>query len=173
MPYPKNPSNYINNQDKKKTKKSSNLGKFAKALVFGLSLSACTSDYPNNEFNFSYDSNNDRIEGYYNISFNHSEGSAWYSVDSYNINLSQTGDSYILKINDKEYRVKSPDEAKNRICEYISGKKEGYVHEESLQKADNKTADFMERYKKYANDQDRAPEKSIKLKNGKVQEESD
>jgi hypothetical protein len=31
----------------------------------------------------------------------------------------------------------------------------------------------MERYKKYANDQDRAPEKSIKLKNGKVQEESD
>ena len=157
----------IDNQNGKLPKKSNNLGKFAQAIILALGISACSSDYPNNEFNFSYDSSNNRIEGYYNISFNHSEGSAWYSIDSYNISLSQSGDSYILKINDKEYKVKSPDEAKNRICEYIADENEGYVHEKYLQKADDKTADFMEEYKKYAKDEHKSPKKSISLKNRK------
>lgn len=167
MTYHKNPSNSIDNQNRNEPKKSSNLGNFAKALVLALGVSACSSDYPNNEFNFNYDSSNNRIEGYYNISFNHSEGSAWYSIDSYNISLSQSGDSYVLKINDKEYKVKSTDEAKNIICEYIANENEGFVHESSLQKADNKTTDFMEEYKKYAKDEHKSPKKSISLKNRK------
>ena len=147
-------------------------GNFVKALILSLAISSCESDYPNNEYNFCYDSNTDKIEGYYNIRFNHSQGSAWYSIDSYNISLTQNGTTYTLKINDDNFKVKSPEDAKSKICNYIAIKKEWFVHEKYLKKADDKTADFMEQYKEYSNDQDRAPEKSVKLKDGKVQKQS-
>ena len=138
---------------------------FTKALLISLGIASCGNDYPNNEFNLRYDPNTDKIEGYYNIKFNHSHGSAWYSIDNYNINLSQTDSSYLLKINDDEYKVSSPEEAKNIIYTHISKENEWFVHEEYIKKAENKTADFIEKYNEYANDENRTPEKTIQLNN--------
>lgn len=156
------------NPDKPTRKKSTELKNIIRGLVLALTMYSCTENYPNNEFNFSYDWNN-KIEGCYNIHFNHSEGSAGYNVDNYNINLSQIGKTYILRINEDEYNVGSPEEAEDLVCDLISTKNKSFVHDKYIKKAESKTADFMKKYSEYKDNPERPRKLSIKLKNGKPQ----
>jgi hypothetical protein len=65
------------------------------------------------------------------------------------------------------YRVKSLKEAENKICEQISSENEGFVHEKYIKRAEDKTAEFMEKFNEYQNNPDRPEKRTVPLGNNK------
>ncbi len=153
----------------KKPKKASRLKNVARAFFIAWLLASCNGNYSQKEWGFEQNPDNPKeVRGHFNIHFNHSEGSAWYNTDNYNIDVVQNGTWYIIQINGKDmYRVKSLKEAENKICEQISSENEGFVHEKYIKNAEDKTAEFMEKFNEYQNNPDRPEKRTVPLGNNK------
>ena len=132
-------------------------------------FASCDGNYSWKYWNFGLNPDNPKeVRGRYNVHFKHSEGSAWYNTDNYNIDVIQEGTWYIVQINGKNmYKVNSLKEAEHKICELISDENEGFVHKRYIKKAEEKTVEFMEKFNEYQNNPDRPEERTVPLGNNK------
>ena len=137
----------------KKPGKASRLKNAVMATVLSAAwlFASCDGNYSWKYWKFEQNPDNPKeVRGRYNIHFNHSEGSAWYNTDNYNIDVIQDGTWYIVQINGKNmYKVNNLKEAEDKISEYISDQNEGFVKERYIKKAEEKTVEFMEKFNEY------------------------
>jgi len=150
----------------KKAKKVSGWKKVAAVLSIAWVLASCDGNYSYVNWEFEQNPDNPKeVRGRFNIHFDHSEGSAWYNTDNYNIDVIQGESWYIVKINGKDkYKVGSLKEAEDKICELIYDENESFVHEKYIQKAEKKTARFTEKYDEYQNNPNRPKKRTVSLK---------
>lgn len=158
---PKNPE--------KKSKKVSGWKKAAAMLSLIWVLASCDGHYSYVNWEFEQNPDNPKeVRGRFNIHFDHSEGSAWFNTDQYDIDVDQNGKWYIVKVNGEDkYKVGSLKEAEDKICELIRDENEDFVKDRYIKDAFKKTARFTEKYEEYQSNPNRPKKRTVSLKDDK------